>query len=160
GVPVRLSLPPARAGDERADPADARREGLMVKRLSFLLALAAGCGKFEDPAIVIDLRTLAMVAEPPEQLIPFTPTMPPNPADIHLAPIQICALVADPGAQRMLDFEMDACPPTNDDRCDPAQPIALVGGGTIDDPEDAATPQPACATLDPGLNLLDVVKQS
>ena len=132
----------------------------MVKRALVIALLAGGCGKFQDPQIVIDLRALSMVAEPPEQLIPYTPSMPPNPADIHLVPIQICALIADPGAQRMLDYEMDACPPTNDDRCDPARPIALVGGGTIDDPEDAATPQPACATLDPGLDLLDVVKQS
>jgi hypothetical protein len=130
----------------------------MVKRICALALLLGACGKFEDPAIVIDLRALSMVAQPPEQLIPYTPTMPPDPSQIHLVPVQICALIADPAAQRMLDFEMIACPPTNNDRCDPSQPSVLVGGGTIDDPEDAAAPQPACAQLDPSAGLFGVVR--
>lgn len=131
-----------------------------MKRFVVIAALFAGCGKFEDPAIVIDLRPLAMTAEPPEQLIPYDPQHPPDPTTIHLAPFEICALVADPGAQRTLEFTMTACPPQNNDRCDPAKPSVLVGGGTLDDPEDAATPQPACARLDPSAALFAVVKQA
>jgi hypothetical protein len=136
-----------------------------VKKLLLLLACgasasASACGKFEDPAIVIDLRPLAMTADPPEQLIPYDPQHPPDPATIQLAPVEICALIADPGAQRQLDFTMTACPPENNDRCDPTKPSVLVGGGTIDDPEDAATPQPACARLDPSADLFAVVRQA
>jgi len=82
-----------------------------VKRLLLLLPMVAACGKFEDPAIVIDLRTLSMVAQPPEQLVPYTPGMLPDPSMIHLVPVQICGLVADPGASRSLDWVMTACPP-------------------------------------------------
>jgi hypothetical protein len=131
-----------------------------MRALLVVLVLAGGCGSFEDPAIVIDLRPLAMVADPPEQLIPFDPNHPPDPSSIHLVPIQICAHVADPGAHRKLDFTMTACPPATGERCDPDDPSVLVGGGTIDDPEDAPTPQPACAQLDPSADLVAVVRQT
>jgi hypothetical protein len=122
--------------------------------------LVAGCGTFEDPAIVIDLRPLAMVASPPEQLLAYDPTMPPDPAKLHLVPVDVCALIADPGAMRGLEYTMTACPPTGDDRCDPADPSVLVGGGTIEDPDTAPTPQPACARLEPSAALLQVVRQT
>jgi hypothetical protein len=119
---------------------------------------AAGCGKFEDPAIVIDLRALAMVAQPPEQLIPYTPGKLPDPTMVHVVPVQICGLVADPGADRSLDWQMTACPPQNSDRCDPAQPSVLVGGGTIGDPDTSPTPQYPCGTMDPTADLVKVVE--
>ncbi len=124
------------------------------------LTMVAGCGTFEDPSIVIDLRPLAMVADPPEQLIPYDPSKPPDPTTIHLSAIEMCALIADPGAHRALDFTMTACPQQNDDRCDPSEPSFLIGGGTIDDPEDAPTPQPACARMEPNADLFAVVQQA
>jgi hypothetical protein len=53
----------------------------VVSRRHGLVALVAGlglvgCGSFEDPAIVLDLRVLAMRAEPPEQLFPVDPAQP------------------------------------------------------------------------------------
>jgi hypothetical protein len=130
-------------------------------RVAFLSLLIVGaCGTFEDPSIVIDLRPLAIVADPPEQLIPYDPTKPPDPTTIHLAPVEICALIADPGAARSLEFTMTACPDETDGRCDPDKPSVLVGGGTIDDPETAPTRQPACARLEANAALFAVVRQA
>jgi hypothetical protein len=122
--------------------------------------LAAGCGSFEDPAIVIDLRVLGMSADPPEQLVPYDPANPPDPSTIQLDPVEICALIAEPGVDRPLDYVMTACPPTGDGRCDPTEPGIAVGGGTIDDPETAAAPQVACAQLDPSTDLFAVITQA
>jgi hypothetical protein len=130
----------------------------VVKRFILIAVLLAGCGKFQDPAIVIDLRTLSMVAQPPEQLVPYTPGKLPDPSMIHLSPVQICGLVADPGAERSLDYVMTACPPQNQDRCDPSVASFMIGGGTIDDPETSPTPQYPCATMDPGADLFNVVE--
>lgn len=45
------------------------RSGLAL--LCGAMALLAGCGDFEDPSIIIDLRVLAMNAEPPEVVLPL-----------------------------------------------------------------------------------------
>jgi len=122
--------------------------------------LAAGCGSFEDPAIVIDLRVLGMTADPPEQLVPYDPANPPDPSTIQLAPVQICALIAEPDVVEPLDYVMTVCPPHGDGRCDPTEPSIAIGGGTIQDPETAATPQVACAQLDPSPTLFAVITQA
>jgi hypothetical protein len=129
----------------------------VVKRLALLVVLA-GCGSFEDPQIVIDLRVLAMTAEPPEQVVPFDPQQPPtDPEALGLVDATVCSLIADPGANRRLSWTMTVCAPTDEARCDqPERPWFELGHGTIDDPETAATAQPACATLpaDPALLLV------
>ena len=83
-----------------------------------LLALAlAGCDTgFEDPEIVVDLRHLAAVAEPPEVVLPFDPSDPRAPAPEAFGEVEVCALVADPGASRRLAWQMDVCPPSGDGR--------------------------------------------
>lgn len=133
---------------------------LVMRFVIVIAVLAAGCGKFEDPAIVIDLRPLAMTANPVEQLIPYDPQHPPDPSTIQLAPVTICALVADPGATRQLEYTMTACPESNDDRCPTDEPSFVIGGGTFDDPEDADAPQIPCAQLDPGPSLFAVIHQA
>jgi hypothetical protein len=120
----------------------------VVRRAVFVAILLAGCGKFEDPQIVLDLRVLAMTADPPEQVLETQD-------DLHDA--QVCALVADPAEQRSLHWKMTVCAPTDELRCDdPTRPSFEAGHGVIDDPETATTPQVACATV-PGDDGLIVV---
>ncbi len=107
------------------------------------LALGAGCGNFEDPAIVLDLRVLAIEADHPELVVDFDPS---HPDAIALAaqlagnPIAVRALVADPGVSRRLAWDMIACPPTDTLRCDDADPQTPVGAGVVADPETALDP--------------------
>lgn len=76
------------------------------------LALAA-CGSFEDPAIVIDPRMLAVQATPPEQVVRFDPQ---RPEDVELTAFDLEILYADP-QQRTFDVTVMACPPQRDLRC-------------------------------------------
>ncbi len=121
-------------------------------------AVLGGCGTFEDPAIVIDLRILGMTAEPPEQVSPFDPM---NPLDVMFGPVEVCAIVADPAEVRALAWSMVACPPVGDRRCDDlSRPLHVMGEGTLDDPETAPTPQVACATLPPGPELIAILRDT
>ena len=102
------------------------RRGVPLPALALAL-LAAGCGSFEDPTIVIDLRVLAMQADHPELVLDFDPEDPIAVVpQLEANPITVSALVADPGASRRLAWDMIACPPTNDLRCDPADPPTAV----------------------------------
>ena len=124
-----------------------------MKHLSLLCVVsslgAAACGEFEDPAIVLDLRVLAMVAYPTEYVIPFDPANPPDPSEVDLEPFDIWALVADPADDRILKWQMTLCAATverGDGRCAPDHPSTVIGAGLIEDPElanpDGAHPVP------------------
>jgi hypothetical protein len=131
----------------------------MVTRAAFVAAMLAGCSSFQDPNVVIDLRVLAMRAEPPEQMLDIDPTKPPDPVALlgQLVPTEVCALVADPGADRRLLWSLTLCPLTTEERCDADRPQIALGGGLIDDP-DTTVPEPAmCATVMPDGNLLALV---
>ncbi len=122
------------------------------------LALAAACGSFENPSIVIDLRMIAMTAEPPEQVVPFDPS---NPLAVAFDPVEVCALVADPEADRELAWTMTACSPRGDRRCDePGAAMVAMGAGVIGDPDTASGPQVACAVLPAGAGLLAVLRET
>ncbi len=119
-----------------------------MRTLTRVLALAgvalAACGSFENPAIVIDLRTIGMSAEPPEQVQVVDPQ---NPLGTMFDPVEVCALVADPADDRALAWSMTACG-GGESRCDdPERPSKPLGGGVLEDPELAGAPQVACATL-------------
>ncbi|HTJ47168.1 MAG TPA: hypothetical protein VL463_33935 [Kofleriaceae bacterium] len=129
-----------------------------MKKILLLSLLLGACGKFEDPTIVIDLRVLGMVAYPPEQLVPYDPNNPPDPSTIHLEHVYIGALVADPGASRALEYTMTACPPASGDRCDPSEPSVVIGGGTIEDPDE--TGQQPDAIMEPSPQLFAVIEQA
>ncbi|MCE9577864.1 MAG: hypothetical protein K8W52_32315 [Deltaproteobacteria bacterium] len=131
-----------------------------MKRLAALALALAACGTFEDPAIVIDLRILATTAQPPEQLIPIDPNNPPDPSTLTLAPVELCSLIAEPGIDRPLEWQMIACPPSNDGRCQDGDPTVIVGGGMIEDPETAPVPQMACGRLEGGAPTLLVLKNT
>jgi hypothetical protein len=114
----------------------------VVRRAAIAAALVlAACGSFEEPSIVIDLRILAMTATPPEQVVPFDPE---DPLDVEFGPAEVCALLADPGQSRRLEWSMTLCPPQGGRRCAADRPQIPLGSGVTDDP-DQTTMRP-CAT--------------
>jgi len=73
--------------------------------LAIFAAAAAGCGNFQDVSSVVDLRVLAISADPPEILV--------DPAMLGAAPFQtkLTALIADPaGGDRAINVDALACP--------------------------------------------------
>ena len=127
-----------------------------------VFSATTGCGEFELPSIVLDLRILAMQVEPPEIVIEFDPeNLPQSPSDIQIDDIQVCALVADPADSRGLEFVMSACAPTETLRCDgPERPFTPVGQGMVGDPEDAGQPVTICGTLVPDIRLFNVLQDA
>ncbi|WP_428263313.1 hypothetical protein [Haliangium sp.] len=115
--------------------------------LTTALASAAGasCGNFELPSLVLDLRILGMISEPPEVIVPLTPDS--DLGDLPRVDVSVCALVSDPNADRRLSYRMTACWPTESLRCDDPARAAFPLAGTaaepwvsIDDPEQASGP--------------------
>jgi hypothetical protein len=126
-----------------------------------LSGFAAGCGEFEVPSIVLDLRVLAMNVEPPEVVVPIDFDQPPELEEFDVPDIEACALVADPGNARSLEFILGACAPTDTSRCDdPARPYAAMAEGVVEDPEDAAAPVAICGALTPGADIYAVLEDS
>jgi hypothetical protein len=127
----------------------------MVKWL-MVIACVAGCGTFEDPNVVIDLRILGMSATPPEQVVDISMTQDPVKLLAQLVPARVCALVADPNFDRKLRYRLTICN-LNGGRCDLAAPHAVIASGLVDDP-DLTTPEPEiCGMIQPDGNLLGVV---
>jgi hypothetical protein len=116
----------------------------------------AGCGTFEDPNVVIDLRVLGMSATPPEQVVDISMTQ--NPLDLlaQIVPAQVCALVADPNFDRRLRYQITICN-LNSGRCDPNAPHAVIASGTVDDPDLSIDEPQICGTIEPDGNLAGVV---
>lgn len=116
-------------------------------------AAVTACGSFEDPTIVVDLRVLAMSATPPTQVIDIDLANPPSPLELlqQLAPTEVCALIADPPARRLV-WSYSLCGGPGGTRCDDdAQRLA---SGVAEDPE-TATPAPRiCTTVSPDGDLL------
>jgi hypothetical protein len=132
----------------------------MVNRVLLALvvglgAAAAGCGRFQDPNVVVDLRTLAMRAEPPDQVIDVDLTQPVMPAALlaQLVPTRVCALIADPADRRLL-WSMTLCSLLSTERCDDGGPEVLLGMGLSDDPETTVPEPGMCVTVMPDANLL------
>lgn len=134
------------------------------------LVATSACGEFEVPSIVLDLRVLAIQAEPPEVVIPLgieeLEQEIDDPSALievleQLPDVQVCALVADPADARSLEFTMNACAPTEELRCDqPDKTVISIGSGTAMDPEDSTVPVSICGTLTPSFDLLSVLGES
>lgn len=129
--------------------------------------LTAACASFPDEDIVVDLRILAMAADRPEQVLDATPADLEDPAGLleQLEPTEMCALVADPGAERRLRWAMTLCVLDNDERCDSVARHEIGGGITSGDPDttpaDPARPRgELCATVQPDGNLLGIVAEA
>lgn len=126
----------------------------MVKYLP-LIALAA-CGTFQDPDVVVDLRVLAMQAEPPEQIIDVSMSQDPTTLLQQVVPAKVCALVSDRNFERNLRFTWTLCAPLTNDRCDDDAPHTVLFSGIIEDPDPWPHPD-ICTTIQPDGNLLGVV---
>ena len=148
-------------------------QGRAAAPLILLTALfATGCGQFETRSIILDLRIMAVSAEPPEVVVPIDleslPAAIEDPAalaeilaDVELPDVQVCALVGDPADSRSLEFTMHACAPTEVKRCDqPDRAIAEIATGTVEDPEEAGQPVAICGTLSPSLALFQVLQET
>jgi hypothetical protein len=114
------------------------------KHLAVTLACALGapaCTNFQDVSTVVDLRVLAVAADPPDVLLkvtglPTDPSARPDPSalgiDLTSIPtIQLTPLLVDPPADaagRAVTWQLSACP--NDPYG--ASPPGSVMGGTMD----------------------------
>jgi hypothetical protein len=111
----------------------------MVKR-SLLILMLAACGKFEDPAIVIDLRPIALGADFPEQVVSVDAMS--QPADIlaqlRIAHIQV--LIADQNFERRIRWHAELCWQDDSERCDHSSPWELLGEGVWEDPDEVQIP--------------------
>jgi len=124
-----------------------------MKRLAPILL--ASCTTFEDPTLVIDLRVLAMTAEPPEQIVDLDLANPDVVGVIdQLQPSIVCATVADPARAAALRWSMRACLFDNG-RCDPTRPSFEIAKGEAQDPE--ASVSPICAPIVPSLKLVSLL---
>lgn len=129
----------------------------MVRRLLLLAPLAA-CGKFEDPAIVIDLRPIAAVADVPEQVVDVDLTNPPSPDQVlaQLRDANVSFVLSDLNFDRGIRWHAELCNMTGDLRCDHETPYIDLGTGLWPDP-DVTAPPPIHITADG--NLLGVLFQ-
>jgi hypothetical protein len=120
----------------------------MVRSFVVALLLAVGCGNFETPSIVLDLRVLGVQAEPAEVVVDFDVE---NPEEIpELPPVTVRALVADPQMERRLEFRYRVCAETDSRRCDePGTIVLFVGQGTIEDPDRTAATADAVVEMNP-----------
>lgn len=120
--------------------------------LAALAAALAGCGEFEDPAIVRDLRPIMMFATPPEQVVAIDPA---NPTAVSFDGFQVCGVVGEPD-HRPLEWRMVACPPQRDLRCTDLDAPFIV----VDDIAQRRSPrsvsQMGCAEF-PGGPQLDAI---
>lgn len=130
-----------------------------MTRFLVVLALCAACGSFEDEDVVLDLRVLAMAATVPDQVLDADLANPPEPEELlaQMEPSTMCALVADPTADRRLRWSMTLCVLDNDERCDPDAPKVPLASGVVDDPDTAVPAPEMCATVHPDGNLLGIV---
>lgn len=116
--------------------------------------LASGCGTFEEPSIVLDLRVVAMRTDilgddgfpdgKADQVLDVNlANGEPEIGDLlaQLRPTGITAWVADPGARRGLVWSMTLCLPDDEGRCDRALPHLEFAAGEIDDPDTSTSYQ-------------------
>jgi len=127
----------------------------MVKR-ALLLVLVAACGKFEDPAVVLDLRPIAMKADIPEQVVTVDLTKPLRPDQIlvQLVDANVSVLLSDRNFDRGIRWSAELCNMTEDLRCDHETPYEELGSGVWPDPD---TSPPPMITVPADSNLLGIL---
>lgn len=135
----------------------------MRRALIALGALVAfgGCGTFEEPSIVIDLRVVAMRTDvltedgfpsgKADQVIDVNLAQEPQVGDLlsQLRATGVTAWVADPGKDRHLVWSMTLCLPGTEGRCDLARPHLEIGAGELDDPDSSTSFQRPYAEILP-----------
>ena len=119
----------------------------MVRRIPWLLILAACDAGFEDPTIVIDLRVLAIETEPAEVVVDFDPQ---NPTSVTFPTVSPRALVIDPAGGRH-SYRFTACPLQDSLRCDAdVSPHLVFGEGVAEAGQEVIS-----ADLDMTLELIE-----
>jgi len=135
-----------------------------VIRTIMILLLLTSCGSFEDPTIVLDLRILGISASPPEIVKPIddkNENIDAKDINFEFDGIEVCALVADPGAERKLRYTFGVCPPKKDGRCDDIERSYVeLGSGVADDPEESESIVSICQTLENSAGLITVIEES
>lgn len=125
----------------------------MVKR-SLLILMVAACGKFEDPAIVIDLRPIAITADRPEQVVTVDAMS--QPADIlpQLQDTYLTVVLSDLNFDRNIRWSAEVCNLDDSSRCDHDNPYETLGSGVWSDPD---TSQPPVLKIPADGNLLGIL---
>lgn len=129
-----------------------------MKKLA-LLCVLAGCGSFQDPNVVVDLRVLGMKASVPEQVVTVDLANPPDANQVlaQLVDTDVCALISDANFDRDLRWKATLCNLDNDERCTSDVQEAL-GEGTWGDPEAASTPPDSfCVHVKADGNLVGII---
>jgi hypothetical protein len=134
-----------------------------VVRYAILVALVSACASFESEEIVLDMRVLAMVGEPPDQIVDVDLTNPPDPIELldQLVPSRMCALVADPTEARRLQYTLTLCVLDRDERCI-EDPKVVLEEGVLEDPDttplvDGKPPQLCSDEILPDGNLAGIL---
>ena len=129
----------------------------MVKR-ALVLILVAACGKFEDPAVVLDLRPIALGADIPEQVVTVDLTHPVTADEVlvQLVDAHVGVLLSDRNFDRNIRWSAELCNLTSADRCDHDRPYSVLGSGLWPDP-DTLSPLPPFITVPADGNLLGIL---
>ncbi|MEO8706401.1 MAG: hypothetical protein ABI867_40600 [Kofleriaceae bacterium] len=134
-------------------------------RLAIIAVVLSACATFESEEIVLDMRVLAMVGTPPDQLVEIDLNNPPEPITLldQLEEATMCALVADPTAEQRLHYTFTLCVLDRDERCLEDSKV-LLKEAVSEDPDTApmvdGTPPQMCVTVPVDGNLAGVVLQA
>lgn len=124
-----------------------------MKRLLLALVCAA-CNHFEDPAVVIDLRPIAMRADIPEQVIDIAAGTTADQVLAQLVDTHVCVLLSDLNFERRVRWSAEVCNLTGGERCDHDSPWESLGSGVWDDPDTSPAP---CLTIPADGNLIGIL---
>jgi len=124
-----------------------------VKRALPLVIIAA-CGKFEDPAVVVDLRPIAIAADHPEQVIDIDAQTTPDQVLAQLVDTTVCVWLSDQNFERRIRWSAEVCNLTGADRCDHGSPYESLGSGFWEDPDTSPAP---CLTIPADGNLIGIL---
>jgi len=123
-------------------------------RRALLLLLLAACGNFEDPAVVVDLRPIAIAADLPEQVIDIDATTTADQVLAQLSDTHLVVLLSDLNFDRGIRWSAEACNLDSAYRCDHSAPYETLGSGVWDDPD---TSPPPFLTIPADGNLLGIL---
>jgi hypothetical protein len=124
-----------------------------VKR-ALLLVVVAACAKFEDPAVVVDLRPIAIDADRPEQVIDIDENTTADQILLQLHDTNLGILLSDLNFDRRIRWSAEVCNLQSDGRCDHDAPYEMLGSGVWDDPD---TSPPPSLTITADGNLLGIL---
>jgi hypothetical protein len=124
-----------------------------VKR-ALLLVVVAACAKFEDPAVVLDLRPIAIDADRPEQVIDIDENTTADQILLQLHDTNLGILLSDLNFDRRIRWSAEVCNLQSDGRCDHDSPYEELGSGVWDDPD---TSPPPTLTITADGNLLGIL---